>query len=96
MMQVARDILPLGEFKTQASKLLRSLPERDAPLIVTQNGRPAAVVLSPEAYDRLVQQQAFLTAVHKGLLDVQAGRVIPDDALDAFLAENFEASQPDE
>lgn len=92
MIQVARDIVPLGDFKTQASHLLRTLPDRGAPLIVTQNGRPAAVVLAPAMYDQLIARQALVTSIHKGLLDAAERRGLDDAAFDTFLAENFGAS----
>ena len=42
----ARSIVPLGKFKAKASRYLRQLGEDGEPLVVTQNGRAAAVVLS--------------------------------------------------
>jgi prevent-host-death family protein len=52
-MKVSEDIVPMAEFKTQASRLIRRLAETQRPIVVTHNGRPAAVVLTPEAFDRL-------------------------------------------
>src|SRR5437016_346077 len=74
--RVAESIIPLGEFKAKASKLLRDLNEENGPLIITQNGRPAAVVLAPEAFDRMQKEQALLEAVAEGLSDAEAGRTV--------------------
>jgi prevent-host-death family protein len=52
-LHVAEDIVPIGEFKTHASELLRRLATSRRPLVITQNGRPAAVVLTPEEFDSL-------------------------------------------
>ncbi len=52
-LRVSTGIVPLGEFKANAAKLLRHLRDSGSPLVITQNGRPAAVLLTPEAYDAL-------------------------------------------
>jgi hypothetical protein len=39
--QVFDGIVPLGEFKAQAAKLLKRLRESGEPMVITQNGRPA-------------------------------------------------------
>lgn len=84
-LQVSEDILPLGQFKTQASALLKSINRTHRTIIITQNGKPAAVVLSPSEFDRLNAPAKFLSAVQQGLDDIQTGRVIDDDMLDEVL-----------
>jgi prevent-host-death family protein len=84
-LQISEDILPLGQFKTHASQLLKSINSNNRAIVITQNGKPAAVVLSPTEFDRLNAQAQFILAVHQGLNDEQAGRVIDDDELDAIL-----------
>ncbi len=83
--QVSQDILPLGEFKTHASKALLRVRETQRPIVITQNGKPAGVLLSPEEFDRLTEQERFVTAVRDGLADSAAGRVIDDDELESEL-----------
>jgi len=70
-LKVSEDILPLGEFKTNAASILKSLAERKSPLVITQNGRPACVIISPAEFDRLQERQAFLEAVADGLNDIK-------------------------
>lgn len=84
--RVSEGIVPLGAFKAQASRFLRELKQENTPLVITQNGRPAAVVLSPEAYDELRERQEFLEAVARGLADAAAGRVIEHDKIAQWLA----------
>ena len=82
-LQVSEDILPLGQFKTHASQLLKSINTNNRTIVITQNGKPAGVVMSPT--DRLNSQARFILAVQQGLNDEQAGRVIDDEQLDAVL-----------
>ena len=72
------------ELPAQARQL-KSINSSNRSIIITQNGKPAAVVLSPSEFDRLNAQSRFISAVQQGLDDVQAGRVIDDDSLDAVL-----------
>lgn len=81
--RVSEGVIPLGEFKTHAARYLKQL---DAPIVITQNGRPAGVLLSPAEYDRVREQQRFLESVASGLADAQAGRVMETDELQKRLA----------
>ena len=52
-LNISTDIIPIGEFKRQMSKWLNTAKDTGHPLIITQNGKPAAVVLSPEEFDKI-------------------------------------------
>jgi len=80
-LKVAEDIVPMAQFKAQAKKWLARLRETGQPLVLTQNGRSAGVVLSPEEYDRLTYRHRFLASVGEGLDDLEAGRTITTDDL---------------
>jgi prevent-host-death family protein len=69
-------IVPLGEFKAQAAKLLKRLGESGEPMVITQNGRPAGVLVSPREFDRIQERQRFLESIAAGLADAEAGKVI--------------------
>jgi len=74
-LSISNDIVPVGEFKSSISKWLRSIKNSGHPLIITQNGRPAGVLLSPSEYDGLIYKKQLLESVERGLADVEAGRV---------------------
>lgn len=82
-LRVSEDIVPLGEFRTQAAQVLRRLHASGRAVVITQNGRPAAVLVAPEEYDRLQEHGRFVAAVSEGLADVEAGRVVDDEDLEA-------------
>ena len=49
--------LNIGEFnRGQSSKLLRELAEKDNTAFILKNGKPMAVVMSYERYQRLLQE----------------------------------------
>jgi len=68
-----RSIVPLGEFKAKAASFLRAL---DEPLVVTQNGRAAAVLLSPERFEEMRDQNRYLEALAQGLADAESGQMV--------------------
>ena len=67
------DIHPMSEHRAHLSEHLRQVQETGRPMVITQNGRPAAVVLSPAKYDELLRA-ADIAAIREGLADAEAGR----------------------
>jgi len=57
------DIIPIAEFKTHASELLRRLHAQRRPLVITQNGKAAAVVLTPGEFEDLENAKARLELI---------------------------------
>lgn len=86
---LSEDVLPIGEFKTQASRVLRKLKESQRPVIITQNGRPAAVLITPAEFDQMRERERFMAAVEEGLADSEAGRVLEDDEVERLMDEEF-------
>jgi prevent-host-death family protein len=74
--QIADGIVPLGEFKAQAAKFLKRLGEFGEPMVITQNGRPAGVLVAPAEFDRMQELQRFLESIAAGLSDAEGGRVV--------------------
>ena len=89
LLKVSQDILPLGEFKAQAASILRTLDQRETPLVITQNGRPACVVMSPAEFDRMQERQAFVEALTHGLEDIRSGRVLDHESFMNRLQDEF-------
>lgn len=63
----ARDIQPLSAFRRNASALIDEVQEHGRPLILTRNGRSAAVLLDAGEFERLVERLELLE-------DIQAAR----------------------
>jgi len=81
-MNISQNIVSLSDFKNKASGMLREIQSSHRPLVITQNGKAAAVLISPSDFDLLTEQARFVDAVQKGLADVQDGRMLPDENLD--------------
>ena len=78
--QVSEDIMPIAELKARLSEVVRGLENR-RPVVITLNGKPAAVVMSPQEFDRITYRARVVQAVERGLADIDAGRTISDEEL---------------
>ena len=84
---ILNDIVPIAEFKAGISKWFKSIQKGGHPLIITQNGKPAGVLLSPRDYDELIYKNAFLDSVGRGIADTESGNVYSTKELKAALIE---------
>jgi prevent-host-death family protein len=86
-LRVSENIVPVSGFKARAAEMLRRLAESGEPLVITQNGKAAGVLLSPEAFDELTERHQFVAAVLDGLEDAKSGRVLSHGAVTQALLE---------
>ena len=82
---LSEDVIPIAEFKKQASRLFRRLQGNKRPILVTQNGRPVGVVVPPEEYDRIRERERLLSAVQEGLSQSEAGQTLSSQQVDVEL-----------
>jgi prevent-host-death family protein len=87
-LSIANNIIPLGEFKSGLSKYINKTKESGEPLVITQNGRAAAVVLSPHDYDNLVYGQRFAQSISRGIADADSGKMMNTKELKKQLEEH--------
>ena len=73
-LRISEDFVPVSEFKAHATEWFRRAATTGAPVVVTQNGRPAGVLLSPEAFDEIAERVRFISAIEEGIADSDAGR----------------------
>ncbi|MBA4366375.1 MAG: prevent-host-death protein [Desulfobacterium sp.] len=84
---ISNDIVPIAAFKTSISKWFKIIQNTGRPLIITQNGKPAGVLLSPTDYDDLVYRKSFLDSVERGILDADSGRTFSTEKMNVKLAD---------
>jgi prevent-host-death family protein len=80
MLDITKDIQSLTTFRRQSSDFIKQLKKSKRPIVLTVNGKAAAVVQDPEAYQRLLDIAASADeeeAIRQGLADVKAGRTRP-------------------
>ena len=75
-LRVSQGIVPIAQFKSEAPRWLRQAAESGEPIVITVNGKPAGVLVSPAEFDRLQERQRFIESVAAGLADAKAGRTV--------------------
>ncbi len=60
---ISQNIISPSDFKNKASKMLHEIQSSHRPLVITQNGKAAAVLISPSDFDLLTEQARFVEAV---------------------------------
>lgn len=79
--RISEDIVPVSDFKAQAADWLKHVADTGHPVVITQNGKAAGVLVSPSEFDRLCERAGLLEAIEAGLADEKAGRVVSHAAV---------------
>jgi prevent-host-death family protein len=77
---VTQDIQPLTTFRNHSVEMIGQLERTQRPVVLTVNGRAAAVLQSPKAYQRLLDLAAQADegeGIRQGLEDAREGRTRP-------------------
>jgi prevent-host-death family protein len=78
------DIIPITDLRQDAAAALKRVRASKQPVVITQRGRAAAILLSMEAYARSEHERQLLRLISLGELEIAAGKGFD---LDAVLAE---------
>jgi len=82
VIDLTKDIRPLTTFRRRSSQFLKQIKKSKRPVVLTVNGKAAAVVQDAEAYQRLLDIAARADAregIRQGLEDARKGRSRPAD-----------------
>ncbi len=77
-------IIPVSDLRQDAAKVLKQVRDSKEPLVITQRGRAAAVMLSVEAFEQSERDKELLRLLAKGDREIEAGDGYD---LDSVLAE---------
>ena len=85
-------IVPVTDLRQDAAAVLRKLRNSREPLIITQRGRAAAVMLSVEEYERESSERQLLRLLARGEKEIKTAEGFDLDTVlaeaDALLAED--------
>ncbi len=87
-LNTSKDYIPMVEFKNSPSKWLMNVQKTGHPLIITEDGEPAGVLISPSEYDDLVYKKSFLTSIENGISDSSSGNTFSTEELKEKLQKN--------
>ncbi len=82
MLPTMKNIVPITDLQRQAGQIIGGLSDSDEPVIVTQRGRAAAVIISTGRYEEIEEdlkrldelELAFM--VEDALVDISTGNLV--------------------
>lgn len=80
MIDITTDIQSLTTFRRSSGDFIKHLKKSKRPMVLTVNGKAAAVVQDPESYQRLLDIAAQADAkegIRQGLDDAKKGKLRP-------------------
>ncbi len=63
IMYTTNDIYPVSDFNRKTSEHIKRVQETKKPEVLTVNGKAAVVMVDPESYDKLAQNQELLQTI---------------------------------
>jgi prevent-host-death family protein len=78
------NIVPITDLRQDATSIIKRVTASREPLVITQRGRAAAVMVSMEAYEHSQHELELLRLLARGEKEIEAGKGYD---LDAVLAE---------
>ncbi|MBX7258698.1 MAG: type II toxin-antitoxin system Phd/YefM family antitoxin [Candidatus Hydrogenedentes bacterium] len=69
------DVRPLSEFRANSATLMKRLRSTGRPLLLTQHGRGAAVLLDVSAYEDLMEELSVLKDIQAALEEERTGHI---------------------
>src|SRR5438552_914731 len=76
---VADDLVPIHEFRANLAAWIERIEETGRPVVLTQRGRAAAVLITPGMLDEVEEQREVVRKVLRGLREVAAGELLEDE-----------------
>lgn len=89
IIMVMSETLPLAEIKAHLSEIVDRVEREHERIVLTRNGRPAAVIISPEDLEALedtlalVSDPTAMREIDAARRDLEEGRVVSADQLRA-------------
>jgi prevent-host-death family protein len=78
------NIIPITDLRQDATTIVKRVTASREPLVITQRGRAAAVMVSMEAYEHSQHELELLRVLARGEKEIEAGKGYD---LEAVLAE---------
>lgn len=76
---ISKDIEPLSEFRKRSADFVKRLKEEKQPIILTQHGKSAAVLMDVSEYERFTKKMEMLEDLLEAKQQVETGNTYSMD-----------------
>ena len=77
--RVEKDLISLSDFRASYKKYITRISEEKNSIVLTQNGKAAAVLVSPGEYDQLTQKNEVLNLIASRLQEIADGNLVENE-----------------
>jgi len=85
-MDLSNDVEPVTALKRSAADLIARATNRHSPIVITQNGKPTAVLQDVHSYQRQQRVLHLLKLIAQGEQDHRAGRMHDQASVDGLVS----------
>ncbi len=85
-MDLSNDVEPVTALKRSAADLIARATDRHSPIVITQNGKPTAVLQDVHSYQRQQRVLHVLKLIAQGEQDHRAGRMHDQASVDGLVS----------
>ena len=83
------DVVPYSTFRSSLSTFMAKTRKTHRPILVTQNGKSASVLMDVADFEALKEREELLADIARAEEDVKAGRVTPHEQVFEDLRAKF-------
>jgi len=76
-------ILPISDLRQNTASILQEVQEKQEPVVITQRGRPVAVVIDFESYEDLFRKLEIMRMLMRSEEDINSGRLVDSEIVHA-------------
>lgn len=76
-LRIDQDIRSMSEFRTGIASFLKQVHDTKRPLVITQHGKSAAVLLDVSEYEAMQEKLELLTDIQTSIGQIENGEGIP-------------------
>jgi prevent-host-death family protein len=87
VLKPSQDVQPLSAFRANAAGFLDQVRSTKRPLVLTQHGKSAAVVLDVDQYEAMVDEIELIRDIRQAKAELARGEGIPHEEVVAQLRE---------
>jgi len=80
---ILEDIIPVTKVREQIGSVIERARETKRPIVVTQNGSAAVVIIDAAQYQREIQERDLFRAILQGRRDIRERRVFTLEEVEA-------------
>ncbi len=85
----SRDIRPLSEFRANAAAFVQQVRSTRRPMVLTQHGKSAAVLLDVDEYERLVERAELMDDIATAEQQIDRGEGVEHETAMADLLDKL-------